>query len=65
MSDINWRLISEDQSLFEKENRNREILIETSNHSMHFSKASYVQSYPCPYMDRSIQQPIARYAYID
>jgi hypothetical protein len=64
MSDINWRLISEDESLFEKENRNREILIETAdNHSMHFSKACYVQRYP--YIDRSIQQPVARYAFID
>ena len=63
-SDINWRHISEDQSLFERENQDREILIETAdNRSMHFSKARYVQPYP--YMDRSIQQPVARYAYID
>jgi hypothetical protein len=66
MSDINWRDISEDQSIFDEENRNREILIETSdNHSMHFSNARYILSYPYPYIDGSIQQPVARYAYID
>jgi hypothetical protein len=64
MSDINWRDITEDESLFDEQNKDREILIETAdNRSLHFSKARYVQSYP--YMDRSIQQPVARYAFID
>ncbi len=64
MSDINWRNITEDESLFDEQNKDREILIETAdNNSLHFSKARYVQNYP--YMDRSIQQPVARYAYID
>jgi hypothetical protein len=30
---------------------------------LHFSKARYVQNYP--YMDRSIQQPVARYAFVN
>ena len=63
MSDINWRDISEDRSLFEKENWDREILIVTTTGSMHFSKARYVEY--TTYIDRSIQQLVARYAYID
>ncbi len=62
MSDINWRDISEDRSLFEQENWDREILIVTNTGSMHFSKARYVEY---TYYDNSIEQLVVRYAYID
>jgi hypothetical protein len=62
MSDIHWREIDEDRSLFEQENWDREILIVTTTGSMHFSKARYVEY---TYCDNSIEQQVARYAYID
>jgi hypothetical protein len=62
MSDINWREISEDRSLFKKENWDREILIVTTTGSMHFSKARYVTY---THYDKSIEQLVVRYAYID
>jgi hypothetical protein len=61
-SDINWRDISEDRSLFEKENWDREILVQTTTGSMHFSKARHVDY---NYTDHGIDQTVARYAYID
>ena len=62
-TDINWRDISEDRSLFEIANWNREILIQTTTGSMHFSKARYVQY--TTYIDEGIEQLVTRYAYID
>jgi hypothetical protein len=62
MSDVNWRDISEDRSLFEEENWDREILIETTTGSTHFSKARYVEYTT---YDNSIEQLVARYAYLD
>jgi hypothetical protein len=63
MSDINWRDISKDRSLFEIENWGREILIVTTTGSMHFSTARYVQY--TTYIEQGIDQLVARYAYIN
>lgn len=61
--DVNWRDISEDRSIFDKENQDREILIVTSSGSMHISWARYVEFPAC--IDRGIDQLVTHYAYIN
>jgi hypothetical protein len=61
--DVKWRDISEDRSLFDKENWDREILILTKSGSMHISWARHVEF--TTYIDRGIEQLVTHYAYIN
>lgn len=59
--DINWRDISEDESVFLPENKRRTILVETDV-TMDVSVAQYVDR---NYMLTTREEKVIRYAFID
>ena len=62
MSDVNWRDINEDRSLFEKENWDREILVKTTKDILRETKARYV--YYTHYM-KCCEEFVKLYAYLE
>jgi hypothetical protein len=61
MSDVNWRNINEDQSIFLEENKHRRIIAQTTNDLIWDSFASYVDCNT--YVLKECEYKVERYAY--
>ena len=61
MNDINWRIITEDKSLFLEENKDKRIIAETINGLIWDSFARYVDPYT--HVLKECQYKVERYAY--
>jgi hypothetical protein len=64
MSDINWRDIKKDHSIFEPSNKNRVILVETDV-TTRIDWAKHVEYNRGDYELRTTQEKVLRYAFID
>lgn len=62
MSDINWRDIDEDDSLFLEENQQRRIIAHTTNDLIWDSYAKYVDR---KHVLKDCQYTVVKYAYLD
>ncbi len=63
-TDINWRDINDDDSVFLPENAHRTILVETDV-TIDVSVAMYVDKYSYPHILRTREEKVIRYAFID
>lgn len=63
-TDINWRDINDDDSVFLPENKNRQILVETDV-TIDVCTAKYVDKHSYPHMLRTREEKVIRYAFID
>jgi hypothetical protein len=61
MNDIHWRNIEEDKSLFLEENKDKRIIVETTNGLIWDSLPFYVN--PSTYVLETCEYKVARYAY--
>lgn len=61
-SDINWRNISDDESLFWPQNQHRRIIAHTVNDLIWDSYAKYVGK---DYVLKDCQYTVVKYAYMD
>ena len=60
MNDINWRYISEDDSLFLEENKHHRIIVETNNGTIWDTFARYVDR---KHILTTCEYKVVRYAY--
>jgi len=61
MSDVNWRDIEKDRSIFQEENKHRRIIAQTTNDLIWDSFASYVDCNT--YVLKECDYKVERYAY--
>jgi hypothetical protein len=64
MSDINWRDIEEDHSIFDPSNKHREILVETDV-TLRIDWAKHVTYNRGDYELRTVEEKVLRYAFIN